>query len=313
MIVVTGAAGFIGSQTLLGLNARGCDDILAVGDLSDGKKFTNLSQATFFDYIDYQDFLTMLMEQNACPYKITAVIHQGACSTTTEWDGRYMMKVNYEYTKKLYHYCQQHHIPFIYASSAAVYGGSELFSEQSQQQHPLNVYGYSKWLFDCYMQRLLESQTAQVVGLRYFNVYGPHEAHKGSMASVAYHFTQQLKATNQINLFGEQAGYAAGEQMRDFIYVKDVVDVVLWMLDHPEVSGIYNVGTGRARSFNALAEALIKVHGGGQVNYIPFPDQLKGCYQSYTCADISKLREQGYDASFTELESGILAYYDWLS
>jgi ADP-L-glycero-D-manno-heptose 6-epimerase len=313
MIVVTGAAGFIGSQTLLGLNAKNRTDLLAVDDLRDGKKYKNLAAATFADYMDYETFLEMIISDTPFPEKIEAVIHQGACSVTTEWDGRYMMRVNYDYTKALFHYCQRHNIPFVYASSAAVYGGNQVFSECSSDEMPLNVYGYSKWLFDGYMQSHMTPDSAQVVGLRYFNVYGPHEAHKGAMASVTYHFTNQLIDTGTIKLFGAAEGCGAGEHRRDFVYVTDVVNVALWMLDHSEVSGIFNVGTGTARTFNELGARLLDVHGSGAVEYIPFPDKLKGCYQSFTEADITALRSVGYDAPFVTLEQGVERYYQWLA
>jgi ADP-L-glycero-D-manno-heptose 6-epimerase len=313
MIVVTGAAGFIGGQTLLGLNEQQRFDILAVDDLTDGKKFQNLANARFLDYMDYEDFLEAIQNDRDFLEPITAVIHQGACSATTEWDGRFMMKVNYDYTKALYHYCLDRRIPFIYASSAAVYGGSHDFTEALEQQMPLNVYGYSKWLFDCYMKKRQNQHASQVVGLRYFNVYGPGEEHKGAMASVAYHFTRQLLANNEMRLFGEGEGFSAGEHLRDFIYVKDVVRIVLWMLDHPEVSGVYNVGTGQPSSFNALAKHLLAVHGGGAIQYIPFPDKLKGCYQSYTVANIQALRQQGCDLVFTSLAQGVSDYYRYLT
>ncbi|MDF1796586.1 MAG: ADP-glyceromanno-heptose 6-epimerase [Coxiellaceae bacterium] len=308
MIVVTGAAGFIGSNCLVGLNQQGVDNILAVGDLTDGKKYVNLARAKFADYIDYRDFIEYIKQDKPFDQPIEAVIHQGACSVTTEWDGRYMMDVNYQYSKELYHYCVRHGIPFIYASSAAVYGGNENFSETSDNEMPLNVYGYSKWLFDQYLARQPQAKS-QVVGLRYFNVYGPGEAHKGGMASVAYHLTKQVIATGAVKLFGEGEGCAAGEHKRDFVHVEDVVNVVLWLLDNPSVSGVYNLGTGQARSFNELADILLGLHGNGQLEYIPFPDQLKGCYQSFTQADISALRKAGYQQSFLSLEDGIAAYY----
>ncbi len=311
MIVVTGAAGFIGSNCLVGLNQQGQDNILAVGDLTDGKKYVNLARARFADYMDYRDFIDHIKQDKPFDQPIKAVIHQGACSVTTEWDGRYMMDINYQYSKVLYHYCVRHGIPFIYASSAAVYGGNENFSETSEQEMPLNVYGYSKWLFDQYLARQPKAQS-QVVGLRYFNVYGPGESHKGGMASVAYHLTKQVIATGAVKLFGEGEGCAAGEHKRDFVHVDDVVKVVLWLIDNPSVSGVYNLGTGQARSFNELAEILLGLHGNGKLEYIPFPDQLKGCYQSFTQADISALRKAGYQQSFLPLEDGIAAYYQSL-
>ena len=219
---------------------------------------------------------------------------------------------NYEYSKVLLHYGLEKQIPFIYASSAAVYGLSEIFDESQKEQKPLNVYGYSKWLFDQYMLRLSPSFKSQVVGFRYFNVYGPHEAHKGSMASVAYHFTRQLQSTGVVKLFEGYQNYKAGEQVRDFISIEDIVRVNLWFLKYPEKSGIFNIGTGRARSFNDVAKQLIKLYGKGQIEYIPFPDKLKGCYQSYTQANISALRKAGYEAPFLSLEEGLKRYYDWL-
>lgn len=312
MIVVTGAAGFIGSNCMIGLNARGRDDILAVDDLTDGKKYVNLARARFADYMDYQDFIECIDDGGEFEQPITAVIHQGACSVTTEWDGRYMMDVNYQYSKQLYRYCQRHGIPFIYASSAAVYGHNANTDEAHDQQMPLNVYGYSKWLFDQYLARQPKSES-QVVGLRYFNVYGPGEEHKGAMASVAYHLTQQVQQTSAVKLFGEGEGCAAGEHRRDFIHVDDVVNVVLWMLDNPHVSGVFNCGTGNARSFNEVAAVLLETHGKGELEYITFPEKLKGCYQSFTQADLSALRKAGYQADFKSIEQGVAEYYRYLS
>lgn len=312
MIVVTGAAGFIGSNCMIGLNQRGIDDILAVDDLTDGKKYVNLARARFADYLDYEDFIDRIQNDESFAEPVTAVIHQGACAVTTEWDGRYMMDVNYQYSKLLYHYCERHEIPFIYASSAAVYGDNHHCDERSKQELPLNVYGYSKWLFDQYLARQPKAHT-QVVGLRYFNVYGPGESHKGSMASVAYHLTNQVIQSGTVKLFGEGEGCAAGEHKRDFVHVDDVVKVVLWLLDHPDVSGVFNLGTGHARSFNELAAVLLSCHGeGGKLEYIPFPDQLKGCYQSFTQADITALRKAGYDEDFITLEEGVKSYYQQL-
>ena len=313
MIVVTGAAGFIGSNCMVGLNQLGRTDILAVDDLSDGKKFVNLAKAEIADYMDYQDFLQAIESGDLSADSISAVIHQGACSTTTEWDGRYMMDVNYQYSKILYHYCIKHAIPFIYASSAAVYGNNHECREASTKEMPLNVYGYSKWLFDQYVARQPKS-SSQVAGLRYFNVYGPGEAHKAGMASVAYHLTQQVIKTGHVKLFGEGEGCQAGEHQRDFIHVDDVVKVVLWLLDNPSVSGVFNCGTGQARSFNDLAAILLECHdGAGQVEYVPFPDKLKGCYQSFTQADITALRQAGYEAAFMSLEDGVSAYFKYLT
>lgn len=310
MIIVTGAAGFIGSNVVKGLNAIGRTDILVVDDLTDGRKYRNLAVSKFSDYLDYEDFIHRIIADQPFDKKIDAIFHEGACSVTTEWDGRYMMRNNYDYSKHLLKYCGRHKIPFIYASSAAVYGGSHQFKESSQQELPLNVYGYSKWLFDQYMLKMLPRLKSQVVGLRYFNVYGPHEEHKGTMASVAYHFMNQLRDTGVVKLFEGCDGYGNGEQLRDFISVDDIVKVNLWFLENPRVSGIFNVGTGRARSFNDLAKTLIQLHGAGEIQYISFPDKLKGAYQSFTQADITALRNAGYSDEFLSLEEGLRRYYE---
>ena len=257
MIIVTGGAGFIGSNLVLGLNARGYDDILVVDHLKQGVKYRNLVECKIADYLDRDTFLQRLQQGDFVNQPIEAIFHQGACSTTTEWDGQYMMTNNYEYSKILFHYCQQYHIPFIYASSAAVYGGNQQFREALAYESPLNVYGYSKFQFDQYLRRHQHNLSSQVVGLRYFNVYGPREAHKGSMASVAFHLNNQLKEGDEIRLFEGCDGYDHGEQRRDFVYVGDVVDINLWFLDNPSVSGIYNCGTGRSQTFNDVAHAVI--------------------------------------------------------
>lgn len=313
MIVVTGGAGFIGSNMVKGLNAEGRSDILVVDDLTDGKKFANFSNYKIYDYQDYEDFLAHIKEDRPFAEPIEAIFHEGACSATTEWNGRYMMRNNYEYSKVLLHYCLAKRIPFIYASSAAVYGAREVFDDRSREQKPLNVYGYSKWQFDQYVLDLMPSFESMVVGFRYFNVYGPHEQHKGSMASVAFHLTNQLRIHNKVKLFEGSGGYEDGEQLRDFIYIDDVVKVNLWFLNNPKApSGIYNVGTGEARSFNDIARNLIHLHGSGEIEYIAFPEKLKGCYQSFTQADITSLRETGYDEKFTSLEEGLRHYYHWI-
>ncbi len=313
MIIVTGGAGFIGSNLVVGLNQRGYDDILVVDHLSNGVKFKNLVDCRIADYMERDLFLQKLQQGFFQAEKITAIFHQGACSTTTEWDGRYMMENNYEYSKTLLHYCQSHKIPFIYASSAAVYGDDEHFTEQLEYERPLNVYGYSKFQFDQYLRRIENELTAQVVGLRYFNVYGPREAHKGSMASVAYHFNNQLKDADAIRLFEGCDGYADGEQLRDFVYVGDVVDINLWFLDNPTVSGVVNVGTGRSQTFNDVANAVLAYHQRGKIQYIPFPEHLKGCYQSYTQANLTKLREVGCQHVFKTVEEGVALYMQWLN
>ncbi|ANE56033.1 ADP-glyceromanno-heptose 6-epimerase [Methylomonas sp. DH-1] len=312
MIIVTGGAGFIGSNLVLGLNARGYDDILVVDHLSNGVKFRNLVDCRIADYLDRATFLERLQQGVFRAESIEAVFHQGACSSTTEWDGRYMMENNYEYSKALFHYCQSHKIPFIYASSAATYGADLTFKEELAYEGPLNVYGYSKFQFDQYLRRQTKL-TAQVVGLRYFNVYGPREAHKGSMASVAFHLHNQIQQSDELKLFEGCDGYGDGEQRRDFVYVGDVVDVNLWFLDHPQASGIFNCGTGRSQTFNDVANAVIRYYQRGHIRYIPFPEHLKGCYQSFTEANLEKLRTAGCNHQFKAVEEGVQLYMEWLN
>lgn len=310
LIVVTGGAGFIGSNLIHGLNKLGRTDIVVVDNLTDGRKFRNLSGSLIADYLDQDRFPDWLVENGSDGVDI--VFHLGACSDTTEWDGRFIMENNYEYSKELLHICLAYKIPFIYASSAAVYGSDTDFRERIGEERPLNVYGYSKALMDQYVARLLPQAESQVVGLRYFNVYGPREHHKGSMASVAYHHYQQLLADGVVKLFEGCDGYGDGEQVRDFVYVEDTVEVKLWMLDNPTVSGIYNCGTGRAESFNEIAKGVTGYFGRGDVKYIPFPDHLVGSYQSYTQADTSKLQEAGYKEPFHTVAEGVKAYMEWL-
>lgn len=311
MIIVTGAAGFIGSNIIKGLNALGISDIVAVDDLTDGKKFHHLAVVNYRDYIDYQDFLTMILEAQPFESSITAVFHQGACSDTMEWNGQYMMKNNYDYSKVLLHYCLSRKIPLIYASSAAVYGAKTVFDDRDPHQLPLNVYGYSKWQFDQYVQPYLKTAQSQLVGLRYFNVYGPHENHKGKMASVAFHLMNQLRDHGVVKLFSSYGGYGDGAHERDFIFVDDVVNVNMWFFKNPGKNGIFNCGTGQARSFNAIAKKLIQLNGRGTVEYIPFPESLKGSYQCFTQASIAALRDIGFDQPFTSLEAGLEKYFKW--
>lgn len=306
MIVVTGGAGFIGSNIVEKLNKLGRNDILVVDDLQDGTKFKNIVDLDIQDYLDKDDFLGYVEMDGLAD--IDVIFHEGACSDTTEWDGKFMMDNNYEYSKSLLHYCVEKEVPLIYASSAAVYGGGEIFKEEKQFECPLNVYGYSKYLFDQYVRRLRPQINSQVVGLRYFNVYGPREQHKGTMSSVAFHHNNQIRDNKVVKLFEGYDGYENGEQKRDFIYVDDVVDVNLWFMNNPEVSGIFNCGTGRSQAFNDIAKSVIAWHGFGEIEYIPFPEHLKGRYQSFTQADISLLREAGYDAPFKTVEEGVKDY-----
>lgn len=311
MYIVTGGAGFIGSNLVQALADRGHDDIVVVDDLKDGHKFVNVSDLAIADYLDKEDFIGRLREK-AFAGTIKAIFHQGACSTTTEWDGRYMMKNNYAYSQVLLHHCLERSTPYIYASSAAVYGGSPKFVEEPPFEKPLNVYGYSKLQFDRYVRRVAAAPDSQVVGLRYFNVYGPREQHKGSMASVAFHFNNQIREDGEARLFEGSDGYGDGGQLRDFVYVGDVCNVNLWFLDNPDVSGIYNTGTGRAQTFNDVANAVIKWHGKGEIRYIPFPEHLEGAYQSFTEADLTRLRGCGCDVEFRPVEEGVPAYLDQL-
>ena len=310
MIVVTGAAGFIGSNLVAGLNRRGVKDIIAVDDLTDGTKFRNLADLAIADYMDKDEFLA-LAEAGALPDGIEAVFHQGACSTTTEWNGEFMMEVNYRYSKVMLQFCQERRIPFIYASSASVYGMGPKFVEDKGVEKPINLYAYSKHLFDQYVKRV-KKPAAQIAGLRYFNVYGPREQHKGGMASTAFHFNNQIEADGECRLFEGSDGYADGEQRRDFVFVEDVVDVNLWLLDHAKVNGVFNCGTGKSQSFNDVANAVIAWHGKGTKRYIPFPDNLKGRYQSFTEANVTKLRGAGYKKKFQTVEQGVKKYLDWL-
>ncbi len=309
MIVVTGAAGFIGSNIVKRLNQQGRTDILAVDDLKDGTKFVNLVDLELLDYIDKDNFL-VLIKQDQLAQPIDAIFHQGACSTTTEWDGQYMMNNNYEYSKTLLYFCLEQKIPFLYASSAAVYGSGQIFKEQSEYEAPLNVYGYSKFLFDQLVRRVLPEAGSQIVGLRYFNVYGPGEQHKGSMASVAFHLNNQMQENGIIKLFAGCDGYADGEQRRDFIYIDDVANVNAWLFQRQHVSGIFNLGTGRSQTFNDVAHAVLNWYGRGELVYVPFPDHLRGRYQSFTEANMNALRAVGCDHEFYSVEQGVKAYLD---
>jgi len=320
--VVTGAAGFIGSNLVRALNRLGARNIIAVDNLGTGDKFRNLVGCDVADYIDKRDFAARL-DAGEFDGAFDAVLHQGACSDTMETDGRYMMDNNYRYSLALLDFCQEEEIPFIYASSAAVYGGGRTFVEAPEHESPLNLYGYSKYLFDQVVRRRLPDATAQIVGLRYFNVYGPHEAHKGRMASVAWHFFNQYRAEGRVRLFEGSDGHADGEQSRDFVSVEDAVRVNLHFLEDDDRSGIFNVGTGRAQTFNDVAVATINAcrsasgeapltladaRAQGVIEYIAFPEALRGKYQSFTQADLKALRGGGYAAPFLTVEEGVGRY-----
>lgn len=325
-VVVTGAAGMIGSNLVRGLNARGIDDVIAVDDLTDGSKYRNLLGARLSDYFDRSEFYERFARRALG--KVEVVFHEGACSDTMEHDGRLMLETNYRCSKVLLDVCQAQGTRLLYASSAAVYGGSTTFREEPTFERPLNVYGYSKLLFDQIVRRALPTATCQVAGFRYFNVYGPHEHHKGRMASVAYHHYNQFRETGAVKLFGDYGGYGPGEQVRDFVFVEDVVAVNLWFLEHPDRSAIVNVGTGRAQPFNDVAHAVVNACraqrgeapfslaqqvADGLVQYVPFPEALVGKYQCRTQADLSALRSTGYDAEFTDVATGVARYVEWLT
>lgn len=326
-VVVTGGAGFIGSNIVRGLNQRGITNIVVVDSLANNtQKFANLVDCEIADFIDKTDFLG-LVESGFLGNNVRAVFHQGACSDTMELDGRYMMANNFQYSKQIYQACQQAAVPLLYASSASVYGAGTEFKEDRVNEAPLNVYGYSKFLFDQYVRRHSQSRTAQVVGFRYFNVYGPGEAHKGRMASVAYHFSHQFQSQGYINLFKGSGGFGDGGQRRDFIHVDDVVAANLGCLDFPEISGIYNLGTGQASSFNDVGLAVVNFLSESESNqplslsealqqrlirYVEFPEGLMARYQSFTEADIGELRAAGYSAPFKTVEQGVPEYLSLL-
>ena len=327
-IIVTGAAGFIGSNIVKALNERGITDIVAVDNLSRAEKFRNLADCDILHYLDKHEFIRQVRE-HILPYRdIRAVFHQGACSDTMNHDGLYMMDNNYQYSLDLLDWCQDERIPFLYASSAAVYGSGGVFSEAREYESPLNVYGYSKFLFDQVVRRRSAAGlSAQVAGFRYFNVYGAREQHKERMASVAFHHFHQYRKLGHVTLFSGWDGYADGAQSRDFVSVEDVVKVNLFFFDHPEKSGIFNLGTGRSQPFNDLAAATVNACRAAEgkpplsldelvkeelIRYSPFPDALKGKYQSYTKADISRLRDAGYQDSFYSVEEGVSRYVQTL-
>ena len=327
-IVVTGAAGFIGSNIVQGLNARGINDIIAVDDLTQGDKFRNLADLRIADYVDADAFYKLFAE--GAFGKVEAVFHEGACSDTMETDGKYMMVNNYTLSCDLFNACQERGARLLYASSAATYGGSNSFREAPEFEKPLNVYGYSKLLFDQRMRLECGPEFTrmkkQVAGFRYFNAYGPREQHKGRMASVAFHQFNQLKAEGKVKLFGEYGGYGAGQQMRDFVFVNDVVAVNLWFFDHPAKSGIFNLGSGYAQPFNDVALSVVNSMRGdlpelrlvdavarGLIEYVAFPEALRGKYQCYTQADLTALRVAGCEHPFDNVQTGIAKYVHQLS
>ena len=323
-IIVTGAAGFIGANNVKALNEQGERDIVAVDHLAQADKFHNLVDCDVADYLDKQEFLDAL-RRRTLP-RADVVFHQGACSDTMATDGRYVIENNYRFSLELFRWCQELKVPLIYASSASVYGRGPVFVEDRTYERPLNIYGYSKFLFDAVVRRHLANLQAPVVGLRYFNVYGPRESHKGRMASVAFHAFNQLREHGRVKLFGTSHGYKNGEHRRDFVHVGDVVDVNLHFWKH-SVSGIYNVGTGRAQSFNDVAAAVVNTFRASRgsppldlqqlvaeeaIEYITIPDALASKYQAFTQADLTQLRAAGCNIAFRTVESGTTSYVDWL-
>lgn len=302
MIVLTGGAGFIGSNLLSALNAKGITDVLVIDRRGDN--FGNLRDLSFSEFMQPADFARAL-ERRALPKKPEAIFHQGACADTTCTDGRYMIENNFAFSKLLLDFALLSKVPFVYASSAAVYGGSTVFAPTRENERPLNLYGLSKLAFDNHVRIVATKADSTVAGLRYFNVYGPRESRKAKMASMVYQMYRQLKATGRVRLFRGTDGYGDGEQRRDFVFVNDVVRVNLALAEGPVCSGIFNVGTGEARSFNDVAKTLIARLGGGAVEYFPLPESLAGRYQSFTQADLSTLRGAGYRENFTTLEDGI--------
>ena len=312
MIVVTGSNGFIGSNLIKGLNKIGYKNIIAVDDQNNPELNENIIHCEIQDYLDIDEFFFLLQKNKFDGTKLKSIFHQGACSNTMEWDAEYLYKNNFLYSKELLNLSLQSDTPLIYASSASVYGSGNVFEESIENENPINLYAYSKFKFDQLVRQTLAENATQIVGLRYFNVYGPREQHKGSMASVAYHLHKQLKDNDSIKLFKGSDGYDDGEQRRDFIYIDDIVKVNLWFMENKKISGIFNLGTGKSRAFNDVAQAVINWNKKGRIEYIDFPEKLKGSYQSFTEADISKLRKAGYKEKFMDITEGVNLYLDTL-
>ena len=309
MIIVTGGAGLIGSNIVKGLNDQVRDDILVVDNLTNMVKFKNIQGLKVMDYCDKLDFIEDVKNGKWNHAPIEVIFHEGACSDTMEYNGKYMMENNFQYTKTLMHFAMDRKIPFLYASSASTYGsGQKGFREEPACEEALNVYAFSKLFFDNYARRYFDKAESQIAGFRYFNVYGPQENHKGKMASMVRQMFLQWQQDHEVKLFGEYDGYGPGEQTRDFIYVKDVVKVLFYFWQHPELKGVYNLGTGKAHTFNDMAKAILDFFGSGKLVYVPFPEVLKGKYQSYTQADTTKLIQTGYDGGFTDFAEAVKEY-----
>ena len=312
MIIVTGCNGFIGSNLVSQLNKLGFNNIIGVDDLSKKKNLINIEHCEIEGLLDIEEFESNYLLKDKSFNDVNQIFHQGACTNTMEWDAEYMMKNNFSFSQQLLDFAERNSVSFIYASSASVYGGGKKFEEIRENENPINLYAFSKYLFDQLVRQKVKANKIQIVGLRYFNVYGPNESHKGQMASVAYHLHQQLKEGNDVKLFEGSGGFGPGEQRRDFIYVDDVIKVNLWFMNNPDVSGIFNVGTGKSQTFNEVAKAVIEWHGKGSITYIPFPKELIDSYQSFTEANIDRLRQAGYQEDFLDVQSGIKLYLDEL-
>src|SRR6202451_2699681 len=307
MIIITGAAGFIGSNLLGALNAKGVTDVIVVDRLGDN--FRNLCDLRFSDFMQPGEFARAI-ERKLLPDRIEAIFHQGACADTTCTDGRYMIENNFTFSKLILHFALSGKVPFVYASSAAVYGPSRAFAPSRENERPLNLYGLSKLAFDHHVRSIAAKSGSTVAGLRYFNVFGPRESHKGKMASMVYQLYRQLKTSGRARLFEGTDGYADGEQRRDFVFVNDIVRVNLALAEGPVRRGVLNVGTGHSRSFNDVAGTIISQLGAGAIDYIPFPASLVDKYQSFTQAELSDLRETAYTEPFSTLEDGIAQSID---
>jgi ADP-L-glycero-D-manno-heptose 6-epimerase len=307
VIILTGGAGFVGSNLLAGLNAKGVTDVLVVDRRGDN--FRNFSDLKFSEFMQPAEF-SRAIEHKMLPKRIDAIFHQGACADTTCTDGRYMIENNFTFSKSILHFALSRKVPLVYASSAAVYGSSSVFSPSRENERPLNLYALSKLAFDNHVRSIASGFGSTVAGLRYFNVYGPRESHKGKMASMVYQLYRQLRTSGRARLFEGTDGYADGEQRRDFVFVNDIVRVNLALAEGPARIGVYNVGTGQARTFNDVAKTIIARLGSGAIEYVPFPESLAGKYQSFTQAELSSLRSAGYKESFSTLEDGIAQSID---
>ncbi len=309
--IVTGAAGFIGSAVVWGLNRRGIDDILIVDHLGESEKWKNLRALRYADYMEKDDFFRELAA-NGLPSGVKAVIHLGACSSTTQLDASYLVHNNFECTKLLATLCAARGVRFIYASSAATYGaGEQGYSDALDgipALRPLNMYGYSKQMFDLWAIR--NGLVNSIAGMKFTNVFGPNERHKGPMRSMVCRAFEQIRDTGTVKLFKScRPEYADGEQKRDFVYVKDIVEMILFLLDRPDLCGIYNAGSGLAETWNELVSAVFDaMEKPRSIEYIDMPEILKGKYQYYTCADMTKLRSAGFAGGRTPLAEAVADY-----